>query len=173
MSSLFPGDPEPSWRSQGYITQGSGSSSNLANQVQPATATEVVQPAGSSTEPDRFRLPSPVFEPTGPSTVRPFDFHASFFKWTLDSGAAEAYIAKYASKHNHVPPSEPDPDDYPAFLEYAEAESNIRDAEEYEEYSRDLRLYHDHIPQEFQATVPEQTMARRIYDCMDFESRGP
>ena len=82
-------------------------------------------------------------------------------------------MARYISKHNHVPPSEPDPYDDPAFLEYAEAESNIRDAEEFEEYSRDLRQYHDHIPQEFQARAQEQVMARRIYDCMDFESKGP
>ena len=38
-------------------------------------------------------------------------------------------MARYISKHNHVPPSEPDPYDDPAFLEYAEAESNILDAE--------------------------------------------
>ncbi len=82
-------------------------------------------------------------------------------------------MAQYNRKDSNGLPSEPDPYDYPAFLEYAEAESNIRDAEEFEECSRDLRRYHDHLPQEFQAIAEEQVMARRIYDCMDFESRGP
>ena len=30
----------------------------------------------------------------------------------------------------------------------------------------------DHIPLEFQAMSEEQILARRIYDCMDFESSG-
>jgi hypothetical protein len=173
MFCLFSGVSDPSWSSQGFVTQMSGSSSNDANPVLPATAPEPVghEPAGSSTEPCRFIRP--VFEPTGPSTVRPFDFNALFIKWTIDSGVEAEYMARYINKDNHVLPSEPDPYDYPAFLEYAEAESNIRDAEEFEEYSRDLRRFHDHIPQEFQAKAPDQVMARRIYDCMDFESRGP
>jgi hypothetical protein len=62
-------------------------------------------------------------------------------------------------KHNFIPASESDLD-YPAFLEYAEAESNIRDAEEFEVHSRQLRQYQDHIPQEFQARAEEQVMAK-------------
>ena len=80
------------------------------------------------------------------------------------------YYERY-NKHNYVPASEPDPYDYPAFLEYAEVESNIRDAEEFEDYSQ-VRQYQDHIPQEFQARAEDQVLARRIYDCMDLKSRG-
>jgi hypothetical protein len=106
MLSLFAGGPGPSWSSQGFITQGSGSSSNHANQVQPATAPDPVQPAGSSTKPCRFRFPDSVFEQTGPSPVRPFDFDALFVKWSINYGVADAYIKRYISKHNSVPSEE-------------------------------------------------------------------
>jgi hypothetical protein len=130
-----------------------------------------VQSAGSSTEPCRFRFPDPVSEQVRlPSTI-PID--ALFVKWSsIDNGVADANIKRYNRKHNYIPASEPDPYEYPAFLEYAEAESNIRDAKEFEEYSRQLRQYQDHIPQGFQERAEEQVMARRIYECMDFESRS-
>ena len=137
---LFPsaGFSVPAWSSQGFLTQGSGSSSNHANQVQPATAPAPLLPAASSLASCRNRFPDPVYEQYGPSPVRPFDFKTLFVKWLIDQGVADEYYERY-KKHNYVPASEPDPYDFPAFLEYAEVESCIRDAEEYENYSRQLR----------------------------------
>jgi hypothetical protein len=82
--------------------EGSRSPSNQANRVQPATASDPVLPAASSTEPCRFRFPDPVYEQTGPSPVQPFDFNALFVKWSIDHGVADAYIERYSSKHKYL-----------------------------------------------------------------------
>ena len=79
-----------------------------------------VPPEATSSSPCRFNMPNPVF---GESDRFPI-------KWSIDNGVAAAYVEKYNCKNGNEPASEPDPYDFPAFLEYAEAESNICDAED-------------------------------------------
>ena len=112
-------------------------------------------------------------EPLNPKTVRNI---AGTLHKALEDAVRSRKIPNNPSSHAELPRWEkPDlviweESNLLAFLEYAEVESNIRDAEEFEDYSRQVRQYQDHIPQEFQARAEEQVLERRIYDCMDFES---
>ncbi len=136
--------PEHSWASQGFATQ-------VTSSTEASSATSVVQASNSPEHPTPKEI--------GQSHIDSREVASLFIQW-----AEEIEVKPYslfATEDGLI--EQPNFFDIPGFREYAEAQSDIRDAEEAELFVLD-------VPEKYKET--EETGAYLCYSNVLWQSRG-